>query len=54
MFGIYNGFVSKARVPACMYFLVALVIRGNVHIHVATQNIKMTFWLGEWVKTLTL
>jgi hypothetical protein len=22
MFGIYNGFVSKARVSACMYFLV--------------------------------
>jgi hypothetical protein len=23
MFGKYNGFVSKARVSACMYFLVA-------------------------------
>jgi hypothetical protein len=22
MFGKYNGFVSKARVSACMYFLV--------------------------------
>jgi hypothetical protein len=27
MFGKYNGFVSKARVSACMYFLV-LVING--------------------------
>jgi hypothetical protein len=25
MFGKYNGFVSKARVSACMYFLV------NIH-----------------------
>jgi hypothetical protein len=24
MFGTYNGFVSKARVSACMYFLVLL------------------------------
>jgi hypothetical protein len=24
MFGKYNGFVSKARVSACMYFLVIL------------------------------
>jgi hypothetical protein len=23
MFGKYNGFVSKARVSACMYFLVS-------------------------------
>jgi hypothetical protein len=26
MFGKYNGFVSKARVSACMYFLVIFVI----------------------------
>jgi hypothetical protein len=26
MFGKYNGFVSKARVSACMYFLVVNVI----------------------------
>ena len=26
MFGKYNGFVSKARVSACMYFLVPSVI----------------------------
>jgi hypothetical protein len=25
MFGKYNGFVSKARVSACMYFLVRLM-----------------------------
>ena len=26
MFGKYNGFVSKARVSACMYFLVVFII----------------------------
>jgi hypothetical protein len=26
MFGKYNGFVSKARVSACMYFLVCKII----------------------------
>jgi hypothetical protein len=26
MFGKYNGFVSKARVSACMYFLVVNVL----------------------------
>jgi hypothetical protein len=26
MFGKYNGFVSKARVSACMYFLVHLLL----------------------------
>ena len=26
MFGKYNGFVSKARVSACMYFLVLEII----------------------------
>ena len=26
MFGKYNGFVSKARVSACMYFLVGNII----------------------------
>ena len=28
MFGKYNGFVSKARVSACMYFLVKYVYWG--------------------------
>jgi hypothetical protein len=27
MFGKYNGFVSKARVSACMYFLVNISFR---------------------------
>jgi hypothetical protein len=30
MFGKYNGFVSKARVSACMYFLVMLVLRAEI------------------------
>ena len=32
MFGKYNGFVSKARVSACMYFLVVYfnIIRMNL------------------------
>jgi hypothetical protein len=29
MFGKYNGFVSKARVSACMYFLVGIDIKSN-------------------------
>jgi hypothetical protein len=29
MFGKYNGFVSKARVSACMYFLVLIYIKAN-------------------------
>jgi hypothetical protein len=31
MFGKYNGFVSKARVSACMYFLVPLIINACRH-----------------------
>jgi hypothetical protein len=27
MFGKYNGFVSKARISACMYFLVKVILR---------------------------
>jgi hypothetical protein len=30
MFGKYNGFVSKARVSACMYFLVSDKTRQRV------------------------
>jgi hypothetical protein len=30
MFGKYNGFVSKARVSACMYFLVMFVLRAEI------------------------
>ena len=29
MFGKYNGFVSKARVSACMYFLVNIYKQGR-------------------------
>jgi hypothetical protein len=31
MFGKYNGFVSKARVSACMYFLVIQRIITGFH-----------------------
>jgi hypothetical protein len=24
-------------------------VRGDVHIQVATQNVKLTFWEGGWV-----
>ena len=24
-------------------------VRCNVHIHVATQNVILTFWVGGWV-----
>jgi hypothetical protein len=34
MFGKYNGFVSKARVSACMYFLV------NVNIVVPCNSVS--------------
>jgi hypothetical protein len=34
MFGKYNGFVSKARVSACMYFLVIACI---VHLVFSTM-----------------
>jgi hypothetical protein len=30
MFGKYDGFVSKARVSACMYFLVSLIILSDL------------------------
>jgi hypothetical protein len=30
MFGKYNGFVSKARVSACMYFLVFSKVSYNI------------------------
>jgi hypothetical protein len=29
MFGKYNGFVSKARVSACMYFLVYIYFENH-------------------------
>jgi hypothetical protein len=30
MFGKHNAFVSKARVSACMYFLVVIVIDNSI------------------------
>jgi hypothetical protein len=39
-------------------FLVKLLkrtaFRGDVHIQVARQNVKLTFWVGGWVKTVVL
>jgi hypothetical protein len=32
MFGKYNGFVSKARVSACMYFLVKIYKRPGFNL----------------------
>ena len=42
MFGKYNGFVSKARVSACMYFLVILCIVPE-----PTTNSHRLFTPGE-------
>jgi hypothetical protein len=42
MFGKYNGFVSKARVSACMYFLVYFVAINDdrkYDIHHACRNL---------------
>jgi hypothetical protein len=33
MFGKYNGFVSKARIAACMYFLVLQYNLGKCPLH---------------------
>jgi hypothetical protein len=44
MFGKYNGFVSKARVSACMYFLVVLSTENTIKdkimkiVHFITEN----------------
>jgi hypothetical protein len=34
--------------------ILAEFVRGDVHIQVATQNVKLTFWVGGWVKTVVL
>jgi hypothetical protein len=34
MFGKYNGFVSKARVSACMYFLVLILICSTIDVQI--------------------
>jgi uncharacterized membrane protein len=44
MFGKYNGFVSKARVSACMYFLVFVWdIMELVHQAEHACNMSSTF-----------
>jgi hypothetical protein len=43
MFGKYNGFVSKARVSACMYFLDSIWF---------TQSIIQFMQIGELVVVL--
>jgi hypothetical protein len=41
MFGKYNGFVSKARVSACMYFLVYEILRPDLlELNVDYGNIR--------------
>ena len=44
MFGKYNGFVSKARVSACMYFLVLLVKRQIKERHFRFVRFKSYWW----------
>jgi hypothetical protein len=42
MFGKYNGFVSKARISACMYFLVK-----GIYLHdttIADIGVHDSFW----------
>jgi hypothetical protein len=62
MFGKYNGFVSKARVSACMYFLVGrgiAICEGYVDLLVCTtfQDSLVTtpnFTVAEFPNTLKL
>jgi hypothetical protein len=44
MFGKYNGFVSKARVSACMYFLVPWFQRFIFIIFIAKGRGKINLW----------
>jgi hypothetical protein len=41
MFGKYNGFVSKARVSACMYFLVYMGIPWEVTFYIYRYNLSV-------------
>jgi hypothetical protein len=41
MFGKYNGFVSKARVSACMYFLVYNVDETTRFETQLTENVEI-------------
>jgi hypothetical protein len=47
MFGKYNGFDSKARVSACMYFLVKMITR------LSAKHIEwgITEWVEIWCHT---
>jgi hypothetical protein len=38
MFGKYNGFVSKARVSACTYFLVKYIMYRSICIRLIHWN----------------
>jgi hypothetical protein len=43
MFGKYNGFVSKARVSACIYFLVVIFKQGA---HISKEFFNGALWGG--------
>jgi hypothetical protein len=48
MFGKYNGFVSKARVSACMYFLVIslnVFVRPELHTHLLFAKDDIQSWI---------
>ena len=46
MFGKYNGFVSKARVSACMYFLVIKNKIDKIKIHKSLYNSRLCMEAG--------
>jgi hypothetical protein len=60
MFGKYNGFVSKARVSACMYFLVSIRIIESAPAYSIYSDKNNTEKAVDWegsttrVKTLRL
>ena len=47
MFGEYNGFVSKARVSACMYFLVRMISLTG---YPSSQHLRGKFGLIIFVR----
>jgi hypothetical protein len=52
----YNGFVSKARVSACMYFLVKAIIlfyNHQVHSYALRQCKYFSHTLSQVLKNLT-
>jgi hypothetical protein len=54
IFGKYNGFVSKARVSACMYFLVYRYIRSCYSIVIGRVQAKKTVNKNETKLTVQL